>query len=64
MLKQRLEQMDKQTRIGFRISQEDKDVWELYSISVGYESLGAFIRDSINALIRAEKKPIKLTIIK
>ena len=55
--------MNKQTFFGFRINQEEKDAWFAYAFTHGYESLAAFIRDSINGLISNKKKPSKLVII-
>lgn len=56
--------MDKDERFTLRISKNELEVWNFYSISVGYESLSEFIRDSISGLIDAEKKPSKIFIIK
>ncbi len=55
--------MIKQKTFGCRISKDELDIWHLYSISVGYDSLSAFIRDSINGLIKAKKKPSREVII-
>ena len=55
--------MDKDTFFGFRIKKEEKESWFVYALSHDYDSLAAFIRDSINALIQAKKKPSKLLII-
>lgn len=55
--------MDKETFFGFRINSEEKESWFVYALSQGYESLAAFIRDSINAIILAKKKPSTLLII-
>ncbi len=55
--------MKKLRKFGMRISEEDLEVWRFYSISIGYESLSGFIRDSINGLIRAKQKPSKVFII-
>lgn len=55
--------MKKLTTFGMRISEEDLEAWQFYSVSVGYDSLSEFVRDSINGLIRAKQKPSKVFII-
>ncbi len=55
--------MKKLRKLGMRISEEDLEVWRFYSVSIGYNSLSEFIRDSINGLIRAKQKPSKVFII-
>lgn len=55
--------MKKQKIFGMRISEVEVEAWRFYSISIGYDSLSAFIRDSINGLIRAKQKPSKVFII-
>lgn len=55
--------MKKLRKFGMRISDEDLESWKFYSISIGYESLSEFVRDSINGLIRAKQKPSKVFII-
>jgi len=53
----------KNDTLGIRISSEEKGRWYLYANEIGYDDLSKFIRDSINALIQAKKKPSKLLII-
>lgn len=55
--------MTKQKTFTLRIDEDELASWNMYSISVAYESLSAFIRDSINGLIRAKQKPSKEVII-
>ena len=55
--------MTKQKMFALRIEKDDLEVWNFYSISVGYNSLSEFVRDSINGLIRAKQKPSKEVII-
>lgn len=55
--------MTKQKRFTLRIEGDELDLWNFYSISVGYNSLSEFIRDSINGLISAKQKPSKEVII-
>ena len=49
--------------IGFRINSEEKEVWILYALKVGYDDLSKFIRDSINGMIEEGKKVTKVFII-
>ena len=42
---------------------DEKEIWMLYAINNGYDNLSEFVRDSINGLILAKKKPSKLIII-
>jgi len=60
---QRLKQLTKQKRFTLRIDNDDLEVWNLYAISINYDSLSEFFRDSINGLIRAKQKPSKEVII-
>jgi hypothetical protein len=55
--------MDKQERFTLRLSKNEKEAWNYYAFSIGYESVSEFIRDSINALISSKKRPSKLIII-
>ena len=55
--------MVKQKRFTLRIEGDELDVWNLYSLSTGYDSLSEFIRDSINGLIKSKHKPSKEVII-
>ena len=55
--------MVKQKTFGCRIEEDELAMWHLYSLSVGYDSLSAFIRDSINGMIKAKKKPSREVII-
>ncbi len=55
--------MVKQRRFTLRLEKNDFEVWELYAISIGYESVSEFIRDSINGLIKAKQKPSREVII-
>ena len=55
--------MTKQKMFALRIEGDELEIWNLYSISSGYESLSAFVRDSINGLIKAKQKPSKEVII-
>ena len=55
--------MDKQERFCLRISSNDKETWSFYSISIGYESVSEFVRDSINAIINNKKRPNKILVI-
>lgn len=50
-------------KITLRINEDEKAMWYIYANSVGYNSLSEFIRDSINGLIKEEKKPSKIIII-
>lgn len=54
---------NKTTKIGIRINELEKEQWNYYAISIGYDSLSEFIRDSINGLIKEAKKPKKQIII-
>ena len=60
---QRLKQMTKQKRFTLRIDEEELAHWNFYCISINYENLSEFIRDSINGLIKAKQKPSKVFII-
>ncbi|KKM61909.1 hypothetical protein LCGC14_1527030 [marine sediment metagenome] len=55
--------MTKQKMFALRIEGDELEIWNLYSISIGYDSLSEFVRDSINGLIRAKQKPSKEVII-
>jgi len=56
--------MDKQERFTLRLTENEKESWNYYAISIGYESVSEFIRDSINAIIMGKKKPHKIIEIK
>ena len=53
----------KNDTLGIRINSEEKTKWFIYAHEMGYDDLSKFIRDSINGLILAKKKPSKLIII-
>ena len=53
----------KDDTLGIRINSEEKGRWYTYANEIGYDDLSKFIRDSINAIIQANKKPSKLIII-
>ena len=60
---QRLKQMVKRKRFTLRIDEDELAIWNLYSLSVEYESLSEFIRDVINGIIKAKQKPSREVII-
>ena len=55
--------MVKRKRFTLRIDEDELAVWNLYSLSVEYESLSEFIRDVINGIIKAKQKPSREVII-
>ncbi len=55
--------MPKNEFFTIRLSNEDREHWDFYAISVGYEDLSKFVRDSINGLIKAKQKPSREVVI-
>ena len=55
--------MPKHERFTLRLSNEDREDWDFYAISVGYKDLSNFVRDSINGLIKAKRKPSREVVI-
>ena len=55
--------MPKNEFFTIRLSNEDREHRDFYAISVGYEDLSKFVRDSINGLIKAKQKPSREVVI-
>ena len=47
----------KNERIALRLAQWMVDKWNLYAISIGYNSISQFIRDCVNGIIDNKVKP-------